>query len=61
MFFLLKTNVFVFELVLMIDSAPTLDVLVKVFQFGIFCYNNKRVSAPYGLKPGCCNYILLLA
>ena len=49
------------EVVLLSDSGPTLDILVKVFQFGIFCSKNVSVIALYGLKPGYYNQIFLLA
>lgn len=39
-FFLLKTNVFRDKVALLIDSGPTPNVLVKVFQFGVFCGKN---------------------
>lgn len=46
---------------LLIDSAPALDISVKEFEFGVFCFKNVRVTAPYGLKPRYYKPILLLA
>ena len=46
---------------LLSDSGPTLDILVEVFQFGVFCSKNVSVTALYGLKPGYYNRIFLLA
>lgn len=39
--FLLKTHACGYELVFLIDSGPTLDILFKVFQFGAFFYDRK--------------------
>lgn len=47
------------EVVLLIDSDPTQTILVKVFQFGLFCCKDERVTAPYGLKSGNYNQISL--
>ena len=43
------------------DSGPTFDILVKVFQFGVFCSKNVSVTALYGLKPRYYYQIFLLA
>lgn len=45
----------------MIDSGSTVDILVKVYQFGMFRCKNVRVADLYKLKTGYYNQIFLLA
>lgn len=59
-FFQLIINVFGYQVMLLIDSGPTPDILVKVFQFGVFYLKNKWVTALYGFKPGYYKWILPL-
>lgn len=33
------------QILVLIHSGPTLDILVKVFQFGVFCCKKVRVTA----------------
>lgn len=56
-----KQRVFGKEAVLLSDSGPSLQTLVKLFWFGVFSIKTVRGAAIAGLKPSYCNQMLLLA
>lgn len=57
----MKTNVSGYKIVLLNDSGPTVDILVKVCQRGVLCCKNITVTALWGLKISYSSRISLLA